>query len=109
MAGRINSRAKGKAGELELAAFLRDRGYPNARRGVQYAGGSDSPDVTGLGGFHLEVKRTERTDIYGWLEQATNDAGGKKVPVVVYRKNKRKWVAILDLDAFLGLLVTIGM
>ncbi len=30
----MNSRAKGKAGELEFAALLREQGYAEARRGL---------------------------------------------------------------------------
>ena len=63
------SRDKGKRGEREVAEFLRDHGIP-ARRGVQYAGGADSPDVIGFEGVHIEVKRTEALRLYPALEQA---------------------------------------
>jgi Holliday junction resolvase len=53
------SRTKGKVGEREVAELLRANGFHAARRGVQYQGGADSPDVIGLPGFHNEVKRTE--------------------------------------------------
>ena len=99
----INSRAKGAAGERELAAFLRDHGY-EAKRGQQFRGGSDSPDVVGLPGFHIEVKRVEKGALYDWLDQAAHDAEGKSVPLVCHRKNRRDWVAILPLDAFLKLI-----
>ena len=36
------SREKGKRGEREVAGLLRSYGY-DARRGVQYHGGEDSP------------------------------------------------------------------
>ena len=57
---------KGKKGELELAKFLREHGYPSARRGQQHAGGGDSPDVVcpELPGLHIENKRTERFRLY---------------------------------------------
>ena len=42
--GKINSRAKGARYERELARYLDENGFP-ARRGQQFAGGSDSPDV----------------------------------------------------------------
>jgi hypothetical protein len=49
--GRIgmDSRRKGKVGEREFAALLREHGF-DARRGVQYSGGVDSPDVVIFGG-----------------------------------------------------------
>ena len=54
---KINSRAKGKRGELEAVKFLRSLGFI-ARRGQQYQGGSDSADVEvdELPHVHIEVK-----------------------------------------------------
>ena len=100
----INSRAKGAAAEREFASYLKARGH-DARRGQQFSGGSDSPDVVcpTLPGVHFEVKRVEKGNLYLWLDQAMRDAGSK-VPVVVHRKNKREWVAILSLDELLNLL-----
>ena len=99
----MNSRAKGKAGELELAKFLREHGFDEARRGVQYSGGGDSPDVVGLPGFHIECKRTERGSLYDWLAQATRDAAADRVPTVAHRKSRQEWVAILRLEDFLDI------
>lgn len=106
MPKRISSRAKGKAGELELAKFLSVRGYP-ARRGQQFQGGPDSPDIVSpsLEGIHIECKRVENGALYMWLDQAINDAGAK-VPTVWHRKNKRDWVVILRADDFLNLFLT---
>lgn len=100
----INSRAKGAAAEREFAGYLKARGH-DARRGQQFSGGTDSPDVVcpTLPGVHFEVKRVEKGNLYLWLDQAMRDAGSK-VPVVVHRKNKREWVAILPLDELLTLL-----
>ena len=101
----INSRAKGAAAEREFANYLKDRGHGTARRGQQFSGGADSPDVVcpTLPGVHFEVKRVEKGNLYLWLDQAMRDAA-QKVPVVVHRKNKREWVAILPLDELLTLL-----
>lgn len=97
-----NSRNKGKVGELELAAFLTERGY-KARRGQQFKGGTDSPDVVaaGLEHIHIECKRVEAGNPYIWLDQAQRDAAGKKTPVVMHRKNNREWIVILTLEDFL--------
>ena len=75
----------------------------DAHRGVQYSGGPDSPDVVGLPGIHLEVKRTERCELYKFLEQAKNDADEFEMPVVLHRQNGRQWVAIMDAEVFLEL------
>lgn len=100
----INSRAKGKVGELELAAFLRERGFDGARRGQQFRGGGDSPDVIGVPGCHIECKRVESGNLYTWLDQAERDKAPGLIPVVAHRRNRREWVAILPLDDFLSLI-----
>lgn len=98
------SREKGKRGEREVAEVLRRHGCP-ARRGQQYSGTETTADVTGLPGYHLEVKRTERLDLYGAYEQAVRDAGKSgDVPLVVHRRNGKPWLAVMALEDFLTLL-----
>lgn len=89
------SREKGKLGEREVAALLREYGY-EARRGVQYHGGPDSPDVIGLPGIHIEVKRTERFRLWDALAQAKADGKTGTVPAVFYRANECPWVVVMD-------------
>ncbi len=96
------SRTKGKVGEREVAELMRSHGFP-ARRGVQYQGGPDSPDVVGLDGFHNEVKRTEAFRLYPALEQAKTDRKAGDIPVVWHRMNGRPWVVVLDAEDFLTL------
>jgi len=97
---RINSRAKGAAGERELANYLKTRGF-EAKRGQQFKGGADSPDVVGLPGFHIECKRTEHGNLYVWLAQAQRDSGVENVPIVIHRKNDKPWLVVIELDDFL--------
>lgn len=99
----MNSRAKGKQGELELSAFLRSFGYA-AARGRQFQGAADSPDVVGVPGVHIECKRKEGSGrIYEWLEQAIGDASPDQIPVVIHRRNRQRWICILRLEDFLSL------
>ena len=94
----LRSRNKGKRGEREAAAEIRRLFRTEARRGRQFAGGDESPDiVTAIEGVHFEVKRCECFRLYGALEQARRD-GGEQVPVVLHRQNGRPWVAIVELD-----------
>jgi len=94
MKKKINSIQKGKAGEREFANFLKDNLGIEARRGVQYQGGTDSPDVvTDLEGVHFEVKRVETFNAYKALEQAEKDAG-ENVPVVAHRRSRKDWVLV---------------
>lgn len=97
--GRINSKAKGKAGERELSRELAHIFGCDARRGQQYKGTPDSPDViTDITGVHVECKRCERLELYKAMEQAEEDRGPGEVPVVCHRRNNRPWLAIVPLD-----------
>jgi len=97
------SKDKGKRGEREAAAALSQVLGCEARRGVQYQGGPDSPDVQhSIDGLHIEVKRCEALRLYEALEQAEADAG-PDVPVVLHRRNLKHWVAICGLDDLPGL------
>lgn len=94
----MNSKRKGKRGELEAAQAIRDVFGVEARRGVQYHGGPDSPDlVTGFGNLHFEVKRVERLALADALQQAISDSRGK-FPVVLWKKNRGPWVFIALLE-----------
>ena len=97
MAGKT-SKNKGKRGEREAAKELARLFGCEARRGVQYAGGGDSPDVShSIEGVHIEVKRAETLRLYSALDQAIEDAG-ELIPVVLHRRNLEPWVAITRLD-----------
>ena len=93
------SKSKGKRGERELAAELSRVLGVAARRGVQFQGSPDSPDVvTDIPDIHIECKRSERLRLYEALDQAVNDAGVVKLPVVCHRQNNKPWVVVLRLD-----------
>lgn len=94
------SRDKGKKGERELAALLREYGY-DTRRGVQYNGADGSADVVGLPGIHIECKRVERLDLYGAMAQAERDARDGEIPAVFHRRNRTGWKVTLNLDDFM--------
>ena len=98
-----NGRAKGARGERSAAQeWARVTGC-QARRGQQFAGGTDSPDIVhDCGDIHLEVKRVERGNPYVWMDQAVRDCGGK-IPLVLTRRNGKPWLAIVRLDDVPGL------
>lgn len=101
---KINSRAKGCRGEREWRDQLRAEGY-EARRGQQFSGGTDSPDVIcgDLPGLHFEVKRTEGGNPYHWIDQATRDAGSK-MPIVAHKRNGKDWLVMMPANVFFQLL-----
>ncbi len=98
----MNSRNKGKRGELELAAILRKYGF-DARRGQQYCGTSGDADVVGLPGCHIECKRVERLNIDDAMEQAIRDAREGEMPVVMHRRSRKPWLVTVGLEDFLAL------
>lgn len=113
----INSREKGKRGELEIAHVLQEYGY-ETRRNQQYNGANGDADVVGLPGIHMEVKRVQRLNIDNALEQAIRDTyadeikqGADLIPAVFHRSNsdhkkdstKGTWKVTLRLDDFMKL------
>lgn len=98
----INSKKKGKTGELELAHILKKYGY-DARRSVQYCGANGDADVVGIDGLHIECKRVERLNIHEAMNQALNDAREGETPVVMHRKNRTSWLVTMTLDDFMKL------
>lgn len=91
------SRQKGKRGEREAAAELGNVFGCPSRRGVQYQGGPDSPDVVLEGvNVHVEAKRVEALNLYAAIEQARKDAPPGHVPIVWHRRNGQESVVIVE-------------
>jgi Holliday junction resolvase len=104
----MNSRSKGARGEREAAQAWAAATGATSRRGCQFAGGPDSPDVvSSLENIHLEVKRTERGNPYVWLEQAIRDAGDR-LPVVLHRRSRQPWLLVVRLSDVQRLAAEIG-
>jgi Holliday junction resolvase len=104
----MNANRKGKRGEREFAAVLRATGF-DARRGRQFAGGPDSPDVVSgaLPWLHVEVKRVQRLKIAAACAQAEADAGGKPF-IIAHRRNGEPWFITMPAEFFFRLLRGIG-
>lgn len=98
----MNSRDKGKRGELQAAKVLQTYGY-DARRGQQYSGASGDADVVGLPGVHIEVKRVEKLNISKAMQQSIRDAREGEMPIVMHRKNKETWLVTMPLKVFMVL------
>jgi len=98
------SRQKGKRGERECAAEFAALLGVECRRGVQYQGGADSPDVILKGvPLHVECKRVESLNVYKALEQATEDAPATSTPIVWHRRNGKPSVVIVETTKLLAL------
>lgn len=96
----INSRNKGKNGELEAAAELNSL-CPKAlaRRSQQHSGTESTSDLIapGLPTLWLEVKRTERLNIDAVMETSKEQCGGLR-PVCLHRKNGGQWLVTFCLN-----------
>ena len=92
----INSRRKGKAGELELSKKLKEYGY-KTRRGQQYSGANGDADVVGLNNIHIECKRVEKLNLEDAVTQSVKDARKGETPVVMHRKNHKEWLVTMRL------------
>lgn len=103
------SRRRGADGERELAKKLRTYGF-DTRRGQQYHGGGDSPDVVGLPGVHIECKRVQALNIEKAMAQSRRDAEGTgEIPVVMHRRDREGWKVTMDLDEFMNLYIAATM
>lgn len=98
----INSRAKGAAGERELANLLKDCGY-DSRRCQQYCGADGSADVIGLPGIHIECKRVERLNLENAMMQSKHDARAGEIPTVFHRKNRGEWLVTMSFEDWIQL------
>ena len=96
----MNSREKGKRGERQWRDELRANGY-DARRGQQFCGSPESPDVVcdGLPWIHFEVKAVEKLNVQDAMDQARRDSAGK-VPVVAHKRNFREWLVTMTAEVF---------
>ena len=97
------SQAKGRHAELELVRILQENGIP-AEPGQAVSYGC-TPDITGVKGIHVEVKRRENVNLSAALEQAQQDATrfGDGLPAVFHRKNREGWRVTMPLSAWLEL------
>ena len=101
---RINSKRKGKTGELEFCRVMKNYGY-ELKRSVQYNGKHDEgqPDVVGLDYIHCEIKRVEKLNLYDAILQAKRDAKKDQMPTVFHRKNNFKWLVTMELEDWIKL------
>ena len=99
------SRNKGKVGEREWARYCTNQGYECHRTAQCRGDTGQAADVEGLPGIHIEVKRTERFDLYGALEQSQHDAavGDHGIPIVAHRRNGHEWVVVMTAEEWFEL------
>lgn len=100
MSGRASQR-KGADGERELAAIFKKHGYDCTRGGSLSFG--EVPDLSGLPGIHVEVKRVERLNVQEAMEQSIRDCQqmGDGIPALFHRRNRKPWLVTMRLEDWL--------
>jgi hypothetical protein len=99
----MNACQKGKRGEREWAEYLREHGV-SARRGQQFSGSPDSPDVVSDLPIHWEVKRVQALNVPVAMARAVKDAGGK-MAAMAHRRNNAEWLITMRAADLLPLLL----
>jgi hypothetical protein len=99
------ARSKGARGEREVIDMLQpivDTAYreagqepPQLKRTSSMQADGGGCDVHGLPWLALEVKRCETLQIESWWRQCYEQAQPGQLALLVYRQNKRKWMARL--------------
>lgn len=95
-----NGKRKGKEAEQQFANKLKEHWGIEARRGQQYKGSPDSPDVvTSLPDVHFEVK-WYANGVSPWpvLDQAEGDMEAGQIPVAGIKKNHGDWLLCLRVE-----------
>lgn len=94
---------KGADGERELVNVLNQHGYNTARGGSETFG--TIPDVIGLPGIHIEVKRVERLNVPEAMAQAVRDSVRFRdgLPALFHRRNRQPWLVTMRLIDWLEL------
>lgn len=106
----IDSRAKGRHGELEVCRLLAPY-WPQACPNLDQFS-NDKRDVLNVPGLHIQVKWNERLNIWGALDQASGEASPLDLPVLAFRRNWSRshlasrscWFGAMDLSELLPLL-----
>ena len=101
----VKSQRKGRRAELELVSILREHGIP-AEPGQAVSFGT-TPDVVGVDGIHVEVKRVERLNVPAAMEQAIRDAErfGDGRPALFHRRNRGQWLVTMRLRDWIDLYI----
>ena len=97
-----SSQRKGREAELELVKVLHGFGFESVQAGEPVSYGS-TPDLVGLPGIHVEVKRVERLNVSQAMNQAERDSERFQdgVAVIFHRRNREPWMVTMNLDDFM--------
>ena len=94
----INSRAKGKRGELEARDAVREHwSAPDCIRAAQGAGAYAADLLHAGHEIHVEIKCVAKIGTEKFILQAERDAAEGELPIVVMRQNRGEWCVMFRL------------
>lgn len=101
-----SSQRKGRAAELELSRILQSHGYDVEPGRAQSYG--EVPDLIGLPGVHIEVKRVERLNVPEAMAQAIRDSEkfNDGTPTLFHRRSRSPWLVTMLMGDWLALYKT---
>lgn len=85
-----SQRNKGASAERALFRLLSDELGTAVERNLSQTRGGGA-DCLSIDGLAIEVKRQEKGFQESWWQQATQQAGSDRVPVVAYRRSRQPW------------------
>lgn len=99
----VNSRQKGKRGELELCQSLRELFGWDVQRAVQYNGNAGDSDliIKQVPEIFVECKRVQSLNLSKAMEIAVSQAKAK-LPMIFHRKDREEWMVTLPLKDLLS-------
>lgn len=97
------SQRKGRRAEAEFSELLNSYGF-STQPGQPLSFGK-MPDVIGMPGIHLEIKRHEKTSLTEWLRQSQTDADKfhDGIPLVAHRRSRQPWIISMTVENFIQL------
>lgn len=102
MTGR-SARTKGAAFERQVAALLREHGFPGAARGLgQARSGGEVADVDGTD-YWIECKARKAIDVHGAYAQGVKACGGKRPVLAITKRDRETILATMSLEDWIRL------
>jgi hypothetical protein len=106
----MNSKRKGKNGELEAAKAL-NAAIPSlgARRSQQFSGKSEggTADLKTNSKLFIEVKRRQRGNIDKWLMEVEENCPDGWAPCVAFRRDRGDWIIALRIHNLADFVVAV--
>tara|TARA_Y100000310_G_scaffold129426_1_gene128547 strand:- start:17 stop:352 length:336 start_codon:yes stop_codon:yes gene_type:complete len=99
-------RLQNKVRDILLETFKEDLEPDDIKSAVMGDSGEDiqlSPAARKIIPYSIECKNQEKLNIWGALEQAEDNKGVSK-PVLIFKRNRSKTYAVLELEDFIDLI-----